>query len=338
MQIKKTITKYLLLIAIFLLFLNVVIDLVKKPQQEKTNNSYKELTVAKIDSVFLSVLYEYGIEPQWVSVKKIKVPYEDSISKQINVVLPADLPIPLIIKDVHNIIENDITGFVSEEKKQYGTTEIRIYSNELLKLKALLVPGKEIVRDRNRLAFIISDALELGQSDFSEFLSIPYILATIAVPNESTVIKVDSLRKYYKEYIVLLSNDINDKKFRLDARDQKALLRNSISNISRDFNNAKMFCVDENSRLYNSTVYNFVRDEFLKRKIVLRKQTEFLSLAGNEQEILSKFKFYCEDETGLKEKTFLLDYTTFKLIRNDLERYRKKGSRIVALSSTSLMQ
>lgn len=324
MHFKKTVTKYLLILAIFLLFSNVVIDFIKKPREQKILNNSRELTVAKIDSVFLSVLDEYGIQPEWISTKKIKVAYEDSISKQINVKLPADLPIPLIIKDVHNIIENDITGFVSEEKKQYGTTEIRIYSNELLKLKAVLVPDKEIVRDRNRLAFILIDALELGQSDFNEFLLIPYVLAAVAVPNESNVQKADSLQKYYKEYIVLLNNDIKDKKYRLDARDQRVLIRNSINNTIRDFINAKMFCIDENSKLYNSTVYNFVRDEFLKRKIVLRKQSEFLQLFGTEPEIISKFKFYCEDETGLKEKVFLIDFSTFNTIRNDLEKYRKK--------------
>ena len=102
MHFKKTFVKYLLVIAIFLLLVNVTIDFFKKPPKNEKNLN-RELTTSQIDSVFLNVLDQYGIEKDWVSTKKIKVADEDSISKQFIVKMPIDLSIPEIIKDINRI-------------------------------------------------------------------------------------------------------------------------------------------------------------------------------------------------------------------------------------------
>lgn len=338
MQLKKTFTKYLLGIAIFLLLTNVVINFVKK-SKEGDRISSRELSSNHIDSVFYFVLDQYGIESEWISFKKIKIPGEDSISKQYTIKLPVDLSIPLIIKDVNRIIENDITGFVSEEKKIFGTTEIRIYTNELLKLKATLIPDTNTVRNRNDLAFIISDTYDLSQTDFNSFLSIPYTLTAAIVPDENNVGKADSLKKYSKEYLVLINNDMSETKYRLEKGDQKELLKNSISNILSNFRSASLYVVDERSKLYNSTIYNFVRDEFKKRGTILTQLSEFLPLNAEEDaELISKFKYYCEDKTGSKQKIFFLTFEDFQKIRNELEKYRRKGSTVLAISSTGFIK
>jgi hypothetical protein len=336
-QRKKTFTKYLLGTAILLLLANVTIDFIKKPKRND-KNSARELTTGQIDSVFLDVLDQYGIEQEWISTKKIKIPNEDSISKQYTVKLPIDLSIPLIIKNVNKIIENDITGFVSEEKKIFGATEIRIYTNELLKLKATLIPDSGTVRNRNDLTFIISDAYDLNQSGFNAFLSIPYTLTAAMVPGENTVAKADSLKKYSKEYLVLINNDMNDTKFRLEKGDQKELLKNSVNNIISNFRNARLFTIDDQSKLFNSTIYNFIRDEFKKRRIKLIRLSEFLTLNADEDaELISKFRFYCVDKTGSRQKIFYLTFEDFQKINNELEKFRRKGNNILALSSTNFV-
>ena len=338
MHFKKTFVKYLLAVAILLLLVNVSIDFFKKPIKNNKNLT-RELTTSQIDSVFLNVLDQYGIEKEWISTKKFKAADEDSISKQFIVKLPVDLSIPEIIKDINRIIENDITGFVSEEKKVFGTTEIRIYTNELLKLKATLIPNAETVRNQNDLAFIISDAYDLGESDFNTFLSIPYVLSAAIVPDDQTIAKADSLKKYSKEYIVLINNEMTDTKFRLEKGDQKALLRNSVYNIISNFRNAQLFAVNEKSALYKSTIYNFVRDEFKKRGIKLIPVKEFLMPESDEdKELISKFRFYCEDKSGGKQKIFFLTFEDFQKLRRELEKLRKRGSNIIALSKTSLVK
>jgi hypothetical protein len=338
MQLKKTFTKYLLISAVVLLLINVAIDLVLKPKKRNENGN-TELTSHQIDSVFLSVLSQYGIEDEWISIKKIKNPVEDSLSKQFVVKLPIDISIPLIIKDVNKIIENDITGFVSEEKKVFGTTEIRIYSNEILKMKATLTPDSSAVSNRNELCLIISDAYDLSKSDYKSFLSIPYMLCAVEIPGDDAVVKSDSLKKYSKEFIVLLNDDNRETKFRLDSGDQKELLKNSVLNIVSGFKNAVLISVDEQSKIFNSTVYNYVRDVFKKYNIKLVQAGEFIQIASdNDNEIISKFKYHCEDKTGDKQKIFFMTFDDFQKIRSELDRFRKKGNKIIPLSATNLVK
>ena len=338
MQLKKTFTKYLLITAVALLIINVAIDLIIKPKK-KNENQNTELTAHQIDSVFISVLSQYGIEDEWISTKKVKIQGEDSLSKQFVIKLPVDVSIPLIIKDVNKIIENDITGFVSEEKKIFGTTEIRIYSNEILKMKATLTPDTSAVSTRNELCLIISDAYDLSKSDYNSFLSVPYMLCAVEIPGDDAVAKSDSLKKYSKEYLVFLNNDNSETKYRLESGDQKELLKNSVLNIVSGFKNAVLFSVDEQSKLFNSTVYNYVRDVFKKYNVKLVNAGEFIQIASeNDEEIVSKFKYHCEDTTGEKQKIFFVTFDDFQKIRGELEKFRKKGNKIISLSATDLVK
>lgn len=335
MSFKKTFAKYLFGFTIFLLLVNIVIEFVARPGNSGKfgNSNIKELTTHQIDSIFIDVLDQYGIESRWISAKPIKVKDEDSIKKQFTVYLPADLPIPLIIRDVNKVIENEITGFVSEEKKIFGTTEIRIYTNELLKLKATLISDTQTIRERNNLTFIISDATGLNTSDFNQFLLLPYSLCITVVPGDASVSLADSIKKYSKEYIVVLNNEMTEKKYKLESRDQKTLIRNSISNIMKDFNEAKLLAVDESSRLFNSVIYNFVRDEFKKRNKELFPLSQFIFLrANNDNELISKFKFHCMDGSGGNQKTFLISYENFLKIKPELELFKKKGHKILPIS------
>ncbi|MDQ7817117.1 MAG: hypothetical protein RDU14_08855 [Melioribacteraceae bacterium] len=336
MSLKKKFVKYLFGLTILLMIINVIIEFAVKPDKPE-NSGLNELTTYQIDSVFIDVLGQYGIESKWISTKPIKVKDEDSIKKQFTVKLPADLPIPLIIRDVNKSIANDITGFVSQEKKIFGNTEIRVYTNELLKLQAILIPDPQTIRERNNLTFIFSDISDLGQSDFNQFLSLSYKLCAAMVPNEATSVQADSLKKYSKEFVVLLNDNLTDKKYKLETRDQKALIRNSIGNIIRDFREAKLFVIDERGKLYNSVIYNYVRDEFKKRNRELVPLSEFILLeAVNENELVSKFKFHSMDGSGSNQKTFLLAYNSFVKIRPELELFKKKGHRILPISQAEI--
>ena len=338
MQLKKAFTKYLLICAVILLIANIVIDIINNSGKKEIDAS-RELTTNQIDSVFLSVLKQYGIEDEWISTKKTKIAYEDSIKKQFTIKLPADLSIPLIIKDVNSIIQNDITGFVSEEKKIFGTTEIRIYTNEILKLKATLIPDAAVVRDQNELCFIISDVYDLSAGSFAEFLSIPHELCGIMIPGASYIVQADSLKKYSKEYVVMLNDENTETKFRLERDDQKALIKNSVYNIVAGFKDVVLFCIDEQSKLFNSTIYNFVRDDFLRRSIKLVHKNEFLQITSDtDEELISKFRYHCDDKSGNRQKIFLITFNEFKKIQSELDIFRKKGSRIISLSSTGLTE
>lgn len=331
---KKKLITYLLIIALTLLVVNIAVDLfttkVNKP-------IHSELTRAQIENTFWKVLDDYGIDASWVKKKKFREENEDSITAQFLVTLPAEIPIPLIIKDINNVIEKDITGFVSKETQIFGATEIKIYTNELLKLKATLTPDKKLVRQKNEYSFIISDAFDISDMLFNSFLNVNYPLAAAIAPDPDAILKADSLQRFSKEYILLLNDDIDDSKMKLVQEYQKELLRSSIRNILASFAKAKYVAVEEKGSLFNSPIYNFVRDEFKKRKFTTIPLSEFIRLeTEDEQELLSKFKFYSEDTTVARQKVFYLTYDNFGKILPYLAKYKKRGSKIVPVSKSYL--
>jgi hypothetical protein len=342
---KQKFIRYLLVLAIILLIAEIAID---RFQKSKKVTIVKELSVLQIETVFFKVLDEYGIDLKWISKKResskspsgdVRYSDDDSTVVQYFVKIPSDVPVPLIIRDMNKIIEKEITGFVSEEKKIYGSAEIRIYTNEILKLRATLIPEKNLTRTRNVLSFIISDALDLSENKFNDFLSVSQPLACTVVPDNSLIAKIDSIKNYRKEYGVLLSDEISDSKMKLKQEFQKELLRGSIKNIVTAFKDARVYLIDEKSKLFNSAIYNFVRDDFQNRGIKLHPRSELIELNANEDsELFSKFRFYSNDTSGVRQKLFLTTFKNFQKILPELERFKKKGHKIIPLSKSYLVQ
>ncbi|KAF0152054.1 MAG: hypothetical protein FD143_1422 [Ignavibacteria bacterium] len=331
---KRKIFTYLLFTALALLLVNIAVDLFTHKTKKPVAS---ELSRTEIENTFWKVLDDYGINAEWVKKKKFREEHEDSINAQFLVTLPAEVPIPLIIKDINNVIEKDITGFVSKEMQIFGATEIRIYTNEMLKLKATLTPDPKLARNRNDFSFIISDAFTLSDKKFSDFLNVTYPVAAAIVPDTDELLKVDSLQRFSKEYVLLINNDIDDSKMKLVQEYQKELLRSSIRNILSAFPNAKYVTVEERSKLFNSPIYNFVRDEFKKRRFTVFPLSEFIRLeTEDEQELVSKFKFYSEDTTASRQKVFYLTLDNFGKITPLIVKYKKQGSKIVPVSKSYL--
>ena len=331
-NLKTKIIKFLIAAAVVLLIVNVALNYKKKPPKREPVN---ERSVHQIENVFFKVLDDYGIEKDWISTKKVKPAEEDSIRVQYFVKLPTDVPVPLIIKDINKVIEKDITAFVSEEKKIFGTTEVRIYTNEILKLKATLIPDKESIRKRNELSFIISDALDLSDANYKKFLSVYFPATALVTPGLDVQTKIDTLKNYLKEYAVYLNDDIKDSELKLNPGFQKQILRGSIGNIISDFKEAKLYVVDERSKVFRSPIYGFVRDEFKRQGIILHPKSEFINLETKEDSVLvSKFRSYCNDSTGTRQKVFILKFEDFQKIFGEIERLKKKGNKIVPLSNS----
>jgi hypothetical protein len=332
---RKTIN-YLVACAVILLIINTAIDNKEKPPKEKIVN---ELSVLQIEKVFFKVLDDYGIESNWITHKKYKTSDFDSAKVEYFVKLPQDLPVPLIIKEINQVIEKDITGFVSDEKKMYGTTEIRIYTNEVLKLKATLIPDKANIRNRSDLSFIVSDACELGEKDFKQFLSTYFPVAALIIPDKDNFAAMDSLKSYTKEYSVLISDDIDDKEMKLNPEYSKTLLHGSILNIVNKFESNRAYIIDDNSKIFNSTRYRYVKNDFRDQGAVLHPRSELINMDISEDtELISKFKTQCSDTLGTKQKIFLIPYDNFLKLADLIEKYKKRGNKIIPLSMTYLFR
>ncbi len=333
---RKKIVNYLFAAAIILLVVNTIIEYKERPPKKKAVN---ELSVSQIENVFFKVLDEYGIEPDWISKKKYKASEYDSVKVEYFVKLPADLPVPLIIKDINNVIEKDITSLVAEEKKFYGTTEIRIYTNEALKLKATLIPDKENIRKGNKLAFIISDAFDLSDKDFKNFLSNYLPIAAEIIPDKNNTAQADTINKYSKEFAVLLNNDISDNDMKLRPDYTKPLLYGSIRNIVTAFGSDHIYIVDDKADILRSHIYKYIKAVFSDMRVRLHQQSEFVSLDTTDPaQLYADFSKVCSDTSGSNQKLFILPYENFVKLIDTIEKYKKKGNKIIPVSQTYLFK
>jgi hypothetical protein len=323
-------------LAVVLLVVNTAIDYKERPPKEKIVN---ELSVNQIEKVFFKVLDDYGIESNWISKKKFKSAVYDSAKVEYFVKLPEDLPIPLIIKEINQVIEEDITGFVSDEKKMYSTTEIRIYTNEVLKLKATLIPDQANIRNRSDLSFIITDACDLSEKNFRQFLSVYLQIAALIVPDKDNLTVMDSLKKYSKEYAVMINNDIDDNEMKLNPEYSKVLLHGSILNIVNKFDRKRAYIIDENSKIFRSGLLKYVKNDFRDQEVILYPRSKFINMNLDEDsELISKFKTQCNDTTEAKQKIFLIPFENFLKLTDLIEKFKKKGNKIIPLSKTDLFR
>ncbi|MCK9280292.1 MAG: hypothetical protein M0P71_06720 [Melioribacteraceae bacterium] len=330
---KRRIILYLSFFSVLLLLSYLVISIISKKNEPLKTNQEKELTRVEVDSIFRTVLVDYAIPTEWVQEKKIKVKGEDSLKYFYTINLSPDISIPMLIKDLKKVYDKDITGMVCKETIFRKDTEINVFSSEFLKLKAQLIPTKDLERDRNKLGFIIRDSYKLSAEEFSYLVELSYPVTFALYPEKDFLSMRDSIIKYGKNYVVIINNEIEDKEFKLSPDYGKEILKRSIATIISKFNSASGFVVSTSSDIYESTTLNFVRDEFKKRKLILFTEKDFVSFDENEiEEIKSIIKYHAENLVGNRYKTFWLSFENFKKIQNNLADLRKRGTRIVPFS------
>ncbi len=300
----------------------------------KKSPGINELSIKQMDSVFFDVLNEYALDSSWISKRKIRQPENDSVQQEYSVILPKDLPVPYIIQDLDNKFDKDITALVAHEKKSFGTTVIKIYSNESLKLQAVFEPNPDLIRDRNNLYFILKDAYLLSMPELKKLLASPFPLTFCLLPSDNSSAVKDTIQNYSKDYAVWINDNISDNKFRMEAVYQKELLRSSIKNIIESYKNASLFIIDSRSKLYNSTVYNFVRDYFKSWGIKLYNDTDFILLHGDTNaELFSLMKYYANVKDSSRDKVCIVDKDDFDLLKDELELLKKKGNKFLPVKA-----
>ncbi|MFA7289503.1 MAG: hypothetical protein WC055_11560 [Melioribacteraceae bacterium] len=331
--IKRKIILYLLFFSVLLLLGYLIVSVTNQKKVTSITNQERELSVIEVDSILYTVLDDYAIPSQWVQQKKIKIKGEDSLKYFYTINLSSDISIPMLIKDLKKVYDKDITGMVCKETVFRNDTEINVFSSEFLKLRAELIPKKDLERDRNKLGFIICDSYKLSKEDFSYLLELPYAVTFALFPDKNFLSMRDSIVKYGKNYVVLINDEIEEKEFKLSPDYGKEILKRSVATILSKFNTASGFIISTNSDLYESTALNFVRDEFKKRKLILYTEKNFVSFDENKiEEIKSILKFHAEKLVDNRFKTFWISFENFSEIQNNLADLRKRGTRIIPFS------
>jgi len=324
-MIQKKIINILIGASIILLLSNVIFDFFDK-KNNKINSG--EITVSKIDSVFFSVINKFALKEEWIKKKNIKNTKTDSLKYVFELKIPADIPIAAILKEMNYGFNEYPVEITSEEKINFGKTVLKIYSNEHLKLQAVLNIEKEIAREYSRLSFILTDAGDLNEEDFTKLMRFPYPFALLLLPEEKTFNLLSKIYEYRKEVFLLLNDDVDEKKYSLDPDYEKIRLKTSVLAIRSDFPKIINYIVDNESDLYAAPSFNYIKDEFQKREIKIAVIKNFVNLdRDTENEIISLIQFYAESGKSKEPQTYLISAENFMGLERALSILFNKGTR-----------
>jgi len=324
---KKSVLKILFGTALVLLIANLVINGI-----EKDNNSIStktELSNAEIDSLFRFSLHSLGLLDDWIKERK-----NSKVDKSYKIKIPKDLSIPVILAEINsNFWESDFT-INSVEKKFFGRTILEIKFEDEIKLRADFDYHKDIFRSAGTAAFILEN-FELSSVEDSLLLEIPEPFSTLLVPSTENLLLSKFILDKQKTYSLLLNDDIPELKYKLKDGYSKNRLKGSLLSIINDFSSATYFFIDDESDLYNSSIFSYLRDELVKRKIKIVKLSYLQKMNFSETDLLiSSFDTFMKNTAEGESKTFLMSADKFRSLLPEIKRFRKVGYKIVHPSET----
>jgi len=326
---KKSVLLILFGAALFLLILNLVLNIIENENKPISNKT--ELSSTEIDSLFRLSLHSFGLLDDWI--KESKSPKADNSYK---VKIPKDLSIPVILTEINsNFWESGVT-INSAEKIFSGRTILEIKLEDEIKLRADFDYDQNIFRSAGTAAFILEN-FELSSIADSLLLIIPEPFSPLLIPSMENLILSKFIVDKQKTYSLLLNDDIPELKYKLKDSYSQNRLKGSLLSIINDFSSATYFFIDDQSDLFNSSVFSYMKDELAKRKIKIVKLSHLKKLNFSEMNVLiSSFDTFMKNVKEEESITFLISTDNFRNLLPEIKRYRKVGYKFVHPSETKL--
>ncbi len=306
----------------------IIFIIVNKKFPSSTAN-LKQIPAAAIDSIFKKSLKNLGYQDEWI--KHVKKPRKspDSLKFDYSVLVPADLPIPVVIEEINLNTKPDEAKIISDEKKINGEANLKIYSGGFLKFRALFKYDDSIKRKAGEVGLLIDGWDDLSTKEDSVLLSVPENFAAVFVPSKNSKKLIQMIKANHKEYAILLNDDITDLDYKLNPGYSKARLILSIRSITSTFNGAIFFIIDTKSDVYNSSIYPYVKTEFKKRKIRLLPLNSFIQIRGNNNSLTANFHSFLSNIGDGEKKLVLVSTSDFPKLKNEIVSFRKIGYKFV---------
>ncbi len=188
----------------------------------------QDLSREQIEEKFLSTLNDYGIKNEWITKTTPKKKISDSLDQIYKIKIPLGISIASFIKDVNSNFINQPVVVKSFEKKNYSNSEIKIYSNKILKLNANLIHTRKIKREYSQYGFIVKIDDQVDEELLDQLMQLSFNYAVSFVPSEFSS---ENLIQLSSSYFVLLNDEIEDSQFLLDEDFTKQKLVNNIKEI-----------------------------------------------------------------------------------------------------------
>ncbi len=232
-SIKKTSVQVLLGIVITLLLANIIY---KKYIMIKMPSEKAEVSSKLAKEKFLSSISNFGLKKEWIVQTKFKdeknsQTKHDSVVYSYRISVPQDLPIPVILSEINSELKNENVKVVSKEEKINGKTILFIYSKNNLKLSATFEYNKEMRQKAGYVGIIVSGLENLNDDNATQILNFPELFGYYVIPSKESEEFVKKHLKFKKEYIVLLNDDIDELKYKLEDNYSEPRLKGSIRSI-----------------------------------------------------------------------------------------------------------
>ena len=324
---KKSVLLILFGAALVLLIANLVLNIIENENNSIYNKT--ELSSSEIDSLFRFSMHSLGLLDDWIKESR-----SSTVGNSYKVKIPRDLSIPIILAEINSIFWESGVTINSMEKIFSGRTILEIKSEDEIKLRADFDYDKNIFRSAGMVAFILEN-FELSSFEDSLLLEIPEPFSPLFVPSTENLLLSKFIFDKQKTYSLLLNDDIPELKYKLKDGYSKNRLKGPLLSIINDFSSATYFFIDDQSDLFNSLIFSYLRDELVKRKIKIVKLSYLEKLDFSETDLLiSSFDTFMKNTEEGESITFLISADNFRNLLPEIKSYRKVGYKIVHPSET----
>ena len=317
----------LFVLAVILLAINILI----KSNFNGTNSQEQILDSKEIRGRFLTILDNLGIEDKLIKEDLSK---DKSTGRMIPFIqVPQDLSIPEVLQDIYQSFAKDSLIISSVEKVKGGRSTLVLIKGKTVILRAEFNYAKNIFRNKGSFAFILKNA-DLEEPLTSSLIESSSKLNFLIRPDSKYIQILNLLRENNKQFSILIDDDISEQKFKLGAKFSEQRIIAVLQTVLKDFGNAVFFVIDEKSDFYKSSNRLVLEKELSKRHIKLFTSSDFVNLENNENVVLS-FQNVVENRNPEKGLVILLDEASYLAISPEIEKYKKRGYKI--LNSSQLL-
>lgn len=316
----------LFIIVIILLIANLTLEIIWNNKSPEINKK-KQIGIGRIEKIFRESLANLGIEDNWIKLQKKRK--KDS-GVFYRAAIPADLPITVVLNEIFVSFKNYDVKINSEEQKINGRTLLKISVKNNLKLSCDFFYNKSIRRNAGNIGIFITEMAGLTGEEIKKLLSIQETFEILLIPSKESVILLKTLKDYKKGYGILFNDDITDLEFKLSSKYSKRRLKSSIRNILGKFPEASVFIIDDQSNLFSSEVYPFLKEEFIKRHIGLIPKDSLSNLTIEENNsALKDFRIKIEETKRGEKAEFVMTTKEFRLLQPEITKFRKVGYKFI---------
>ncbi len=321
--------KYLFAVALALLVITIIVE--QYISSEKPELRKKQITFNEADSLFRQALKNFGIDEQYLTIKRNKKDPADSIY---SVKVYSDVPVSLLLLELENLFSPTLAKILSQEESIGGKTITKINVDDNTLITSEFIPDKNISREKGRIGFVV---FNLDYSvDNTAIMNTPEQIIFMMIPSAESKKFSSAVLSAGKRYALLINDDVRDLNYRMNESYPTRRNKKSIENIFKNFPSAAFIAIDDNSDLFESATGEFIIRELDWRKAFYVKLSRFNLLESYSSNVTNAFEEMIRTMKKNESRIILIDSKNFTELLPLIPAYRKIGFKFV--SATELLK